>query len=108
MSTYIIFNVYLPYFQKIYNEPVQLEMVSQRDCLSQENLFNYYIQWKKEKKVYVKASANNLNNDIHFNHIIEHALSCTLEEDGKDVSNVSGLRFWTIHEVLNVGQMKLH
>ena len=93
---------------KIYNVPVQLEMVSQRDCLSQENLFNYYIQWKKEKKVYVKASANNLNNDIHFNHIIEHALSCTLEEDGKDVSSSVGLRFETIYKVLNVEQIMLH
>ena len=34
----------------------------------------------------VKASANNLKDDVNFKHKIEHALSCTLEKDGKDVS----------------------
>ena len=47
-------------------------------------------------------------NDINFNYIIEHALSCTLEEDGEDVSSCVGLRFGTVDEVLNVKQIRLH
>ena len=47
-------------------------------------------------------------NDINFNYIIEHALSCTLEEDGEDVSSCVGLRFGSIDEVLNMKQMRLH
>ena len=46
----------------------------------------------------VKASANNLNDDVNFKHIIEHALSCTLERVDKDVSNMGGLRFGTVDE----------
>ena len=46
----------------------------------------------------VKASANNLNNDVNFKHLIEHALSCTLEGVDKDVSNMDGLRFGTVDE----------
>ena len=47
---------------------------------------------------FVKASANNLNDDVNFKHIIEHALSCTLERVDKDVSYVNGLKFGTIDE----------
>ena len=46
-------------------------------------------------------------NEVNFNHIIEHALSCTLEEDGEDMSSCVGLRFETIDEVLNVKQIRL-
>ena len=56
----------------------------------------------------VKASTNISDNDVNFNHIIEHALSCTLEESGEGVLSVSGLRFGMIHEVLKVAQMRLH
>ena len=45
---------------------------------------------------------------LNFNHIIKHALSCTLEEDGEVATSVSGLRFGTIHEVINVGCLRLH
>ena len=48
--------------------------------------------------LYVKASVNNLNDDVNFKHIIEHALSCTLERVDKDVSNMSGLRFGMFDE----------
>ena len=54
----------------------------------------------------VKASANIHNNDVKFNHIIEYALSCTLEEDGEDLSSVSGLRYGAIHEVFNMERMR--
>ena len=47
---------------------------------------------------HIKASANNLNNDINFKHLIEHALSCTLERVDKDVLYMGGLRFGTIDE----------
>ena len=47
-------------------------------------------------------------NDANFNHIIEHALSCTLEEDGEDMSSCVGLRFGTINKVLNMKQMRFH
>ena len=46
----------------------------------------------------VKASANNLNDDVNFKHIIEHAFSCTLEMIDKDVLYVNGLKFGTIDE----------
>ena len=46
----------------------------------------------------VKASANNLNNDVNFEHLIEHSLSFTLERVDKDVSYVNGLKFGTIDE----------
>ena len=46
----------------------------------------------------VKANANNLSDDVHFKHIVEHALSCTLERVDKDVSNMGGLRFGTVDE----------
>ena len=46
----------------------------------------------------VKASANNLNNDVNFEHLVKHALSCTLERIDKDVSDMGGLRFGTIDE----------
>ena len=58
--------------------------------------------------IYVKVSVNIHDYDVNFNHIVEHALSCTLEEDGEDVSSVVGLRFGTIHEVLDVGRLRLH
>ena len=48
--------------------------------------------------VSVKASANNLNDDVNFKHIIEHALSCTLDRVDKDVSDLGGLRFGTVDE----------
>ena len=53
------------------------------------NLFDY---------VSVKASTNNLKDDVNFKHIVEHALSCTLERVDKDVSNMGGLRFGTVDE----------
>ena len=37
-------------------------------------------------------------NDVNFEHLIEHALSCTLERVDKDVSNMGGLRFGTVDE----------
>ena len=43
----------------------------------------------------VKASANNLNNDVNFEHLIKHALSCTLEKVDKDVGD---LRFGMIDD----------
>ena len=46
--------------------------------------------------IIVKINANIHINDVNFNHIIEHALSCTLEEDGENVSNCVGLRFGMI------------
>ena len=55
----------------------------------------------------VKVSVNIQMNDVNFKHIIEHVFSCILEEDGEDVSRYVGLRFGTIYEVLNVGQMRL-
>ena len=56
----------------------------------------------------VKASANIHNNDVNFEHLIEHAFSCTLERNDKNVSYVNGLRFGTIDDVLNVRQMRFH
>ena len=47
------------------------------------------------------ASANKLNDDVNFKHIIERAMSCTLEMVDKDVSYVNGLRFETINKVLH-------
>ena len=46
----------------------------------------------------VKASVNNLNDDVNFKYIIEHALSWTLERVDKGVSYVNGLKFETIDE----------
>ena len=46
----------------------------------------------------VKASANKLNNDVNFEHLIEYALSCTSERINKNVSYMGGLRFKTIDE----------
>ena len=48
--------------------------------------------------VHVKASANNLYNDVSFEQLIEHALSCTSERVNKDVSYVNGLKFGMIDE----------
>ena len=48
--------------------------------------------------MFVKASVNNLNDDVDFKHIIEHALSCTLKRVDKDVSYVNGWKFGTIDE----------
>ena len=56
----------------------------------------------------VKASTNNLNNDVNFEHLIEHALACTLERNDEDMSSVRELRFEMLHEVLNVGRLRLH
>ena len=56
----------------------------------------------------VKIRANIHMNDVSFNHIVEHALSCTLEEDSKDVSSCVGLRFETINEMFNMKQKRLH
>ena len=44
----------------------------------------------------LKASVNNLNDDVNSKHIIEHALSCTLERVDKDVLDMGGLRFGTV------------
>ena len=41
----------------------------------------------------VKASVNNLNNDVNIEHLIKHALSCILERVDKNVSYMDGLRF---------------
>ena len=54
---------------------------------------------KDTSNIIVKARANIHNNDINFEHLIEHALSCTLENYNEDVSSVSELRFGTLHEV---------
>ena len=56
----------------------------------------------------VRASVNNLNDDVNFKYIIDRAFSCNLERVDKDVSSCVGLRFGTINEVLNVGQIRLH
>ena len=55
----------------------------------------------------VSARAKTLNNDDEFDHLIKHALACTLENDFEDVSNGSELRFGMIHELLNVGRLRL-
>ena len=55
----------------------------------------------------INASTNIHDNDINFNHIIEHALSCTLEESDEDVSTESGLRFGMINEVINMEHVGL-
>lgn len=39
---------------------------------------------------------------------IENALFYTLEKDGEDASSCDVLRFETIREITNVGQMRLH
>ena len=44
----------------------------------------------------VKTSANIHMNDLNFEHLIEHGLSCTLDRVDKDVSYVNGLNFGTI------------
>ena len=41
----------------------------------------------------VNASAETLNNNDQFRHLIEHALACTLERKDEDVLYVSELRF---------------
>ena len=51
---------------------------------------------------FVIISAKTLNNDDEFSHLIEHALTCTLERNDEDVSYVNELRFETIDHVLNV------
>ena len=56
----------------------------------------------------VSASAKTLNNDDDFNHIIEHALSYTLQKDSEDVSSYDGLRFEIVHEVLDMERLRLH
>ena len=56
----------------------------------------------------VKTSVNIHMKDVNLNHIIEHALSCTLEDDGEDLSSCVGLRFGTIDEVINVKKKRLH
>ena len=40
----------------------------------------------------VKASANNLNNDVNFEHLIEHASSCTLARVDKNMSYMGSLK----------------
>ena len=40
----------------------------------------------------VSASNNIRNNDVNFEHLIEHALSYTLERKDEDVSSVNELR----------------
>ena len=58
----------------------------------------------------VKASVNNLNDDVNFKHIIEHALSCTLERVDKDVSDGwfkvwNG--WWELHDQSNKKRNRL-
>ena len=43
--------------------------------------------------VCVNSSTNIRDNDVNFEHLIEYALSCTLERVDKDVSYTGGLRF---------------
>ena len=57
---------------------------------------------------YISASAKTLNNDVDFNDLIEHALTCTLEKYIEDVSSVSKLMFGTIDEILTVGRLRHH
>ena len=56
----------------------------------------------------VKASTNISDNDVNFNHIIEHALSCTLKEDGEDGLSASGLRFGMIYEMYSMEHLRFH
>ena len=56
---------------------------------------NRYIKKEIFDVLTVKTSVNNLNNDVNFEHLIEHALFCTLERVHKDVSYTGGLRFGT-------------
>ena len=56
----------------------------------------------------VKASANALNNDVNCEHLIEHALSCTLERIDKHGLYVDGLRFGTIHKLFNMEHLRFH
>lgn len=54
------------------------------------------------------ASAKTHKNDDEFDHLIEYALTCTLEKDFEDVSRGSELWFKTINEVIDVGRLRLH
>ena len=49
MSTYIILNAYLQYFKNLYNRPAQLEMVYQRNRISQESNRNRLTNWPTAK-----------------------------------------------------------
>ena len=44
----------------------------------------------------VKTSVHIHMNDVNFEYLIEHALSCILERVDKDVAYVNGLKFGTI------------
>ena len=55
----------------------------------------------------MNASTNICDNDDNIKHIIEYALSCTLEGDGEVMSSCVGLRFGTIHEVFDAGRLRL-
>ena len=48
----------------------------------------------------ISASAKTLNNNDEFNHLIKHALACTLEKVFEDVSNYNELVFQRINEVV--------
>ena len=43
-----------------------------------------------------------------FDHLVQHALTCTLEKDFEDVSNGNDLVLGTISEVIDVRRMKNH
>ena len=64
--------------------------------MTQQNSDQIVTKVRKLKLLIVKASVNNLNNDVNFEHLVEHALSCTLNKVDKDVSDMGGLRFGTI------------
>ena len=57
---------------------------------------------------HVNASAKTHNKDVDIKHIIKHALSCTLEKDGEDLSSCDCSRFGMVHEVLNMERLRLY
>ena len=50
----------------------------------------------------ISASSKTLNNDVNFEHIIEHNLSFTLEKSDENMSSCDVLRFGALHEVFDV------
>ena len=81
-----------------------LSHVTEASVLAVERCYKHLVRQTFFEVRIVNASANTRDNDVKFKHIIEHALSCTLEDDGEDVSSCVGSRFGTIHEVLTWGK----
>ena len=54
----------------------------------------------------VKSSTKTLNNDMNFEHIIKHFLSCTLDKDGNHVRSCDVFRFGMLHKVFGVEYMR--